>query len=293
MIAILLALGAAAAWAVGMTAAKPGVRAMDLVTYTVLRWTLVAALALFVALGTHSFIFPGWRGIAFAVLAGLVDCTFGGLFYLLAMERASAHRVIILSSTAPVWGVLGAVLVLGEPLLWTTFLAAGLVVLGTVFLAERRRATGPSPWIGGVLALITGMLWGFAETVPAKWALEAGLGPEMLLFIFAVSGGTGMLLIAPLLRRRIPRRVSPRGYLYVAVSATAGAFLGWLLWLNALGRAPASVLSPVRGSTLLFALVYSVLFLKERPTPRVLIGVVFVAAGVFVVSFASSGIPVG
>jgi drug/metabolite transporter (DMT)-like permease len=97
----------------------------------------------------------------------------------------------------------------------------------------------------------------------------------------------GMLLLAPLLRRRIPRRVSPRGYLFVVLSAVAGAFLGWLLWLYALGLAPASVLSPIRGSTLLFALVYSVLFLRERPSARSLVGVGFVAAGVFLVTLVS------
>ncbi len=287
MLAVLLAVTAAAAWAIGMTTAKPGVRAMDLVTYTMLRWALVSVLALAYVWGTGRWGVPGTSAALLAIGAGVLDCTFGGFFYLMAMERAAAHRVIILSSTAPLWGVVGSVLLLGEPFLWRTLGAAALVVVGAAFLTEPRHRSGPRSWAGAAFALITGLLWGFAETVPTKLALQQGLSAEMLLLLFSTSGGLGMLLLAPLLRKRIPRRVSPRGYLFVALSAVAGAFLGWLLWLYALDLAPASVLSPIRGSTLLFALVYSVLFLRERPTARSFVGVGFVAAGVFLVTLVS------
>lgn len=285
-IAILLAISAAAAWAIGMTAAKPGVRHIDLVTYTLARWLLVSVLALIYALVTQRLAFPGWWPVLLAAGAGILDSTFGGIFYLLAMERTSAHQTTTLSSTAPLWGVLGAVLVLGEPLLWEIMIAAGLVIAGAVFLTERRRSANPKAWLGAGFALITGILWGFAETVPAKLALQAGMSPETLLLVFALSGALGMFALLPILRPRIPRRVDRRGILFVVLSATGGAFLGWLLWLHALNVAPASVISPIRGSTLLFAFVYSIFFLKERPTSRAFIGIALVAAGVLLVSLS-------
>ncbi|MCK5828562.1 DMT family transporter [Candidatus Bipolaricaulota bacterium] len=283
-LAILFAISAAAAWAIGMTAAKPGIRHMDLVTYTLARWLLVSVLALVFGLVTQRLAFPGWWPILLAAGAGILDSTFGGIFYLLAMERTSAHQTTTLSSTAPLWGVLGAVLILGEPLAWHTMVAAVLVIAGAVFLTERGRATRPKAWLGAAFALITGLLWGFAETVPAKLALQAGMSPEMLLLIFALSGALGMFALLPILRPRIPRRVERRGIFFVVLSAVGGAFCGWLLWLYALSLAPASVISPVRGSTLLFAFVYSVLFLKERPTARAFIGILLVALGVLLVS---------
>ncbi len=283
-IAILLAISAAAAWAIGMTAAKPGVRYMDLVTYTLARWLLVSVLALVYALVTQRLAFPGWWPILLAAGAGIIDSTFGGIFYLLAMERTSAHQTTTLSSTAPLWGVLGAVLVLGEPLLWEIVAGAVLVIVGAIFLTKRGTKGEPKALLGAGFALITGILWGFAETVPAKLALQAGMSPETLLLVFALSGALGMFALLPILRPRIPRRVERRGILFVVLSATGGAFLGWLLWLHALNMAPASVISPIRGSTLLFAFVYSVLFLKERPTARALVGIALVAAGVLLVS---------
>jgi DME family drug/metabolite transporter len=283
-LAILLAISAAAAWAIGMTAAKPGIRHMDLITYTLARWLLVSVLAFIFGLVTHRLAFPGWWPVLLATIAGILDSTLGGLFYLMAMERTSAHQTTTLSSTAPLWGVLGAVLVLGEPLLWRVVFAAILVIAGAVFLTERRHSARPTAWLGAAFALITGVLWGFAETVPAKLALQAGMSPETLLLVFALSGALGVLALLPILRPRIPRRVERRGIVFVVLSAVGGAFCGWLLWLYALNLAPASVISPVRGSTLLFAFIYSVLFLKERPTVRAFIGIAAVAAGVLLVS---------
>ena len=285
-IAILLALLAAAAWAIGMAAAKPGGRHMDLVTYTLARWLLVSVLVLFYAFVTHRLAFPGWRPILLAASAGILDSTFGGICYMLAMERTSAYQTTTLASTAPLWGVVGAILVLGEPLLWRTVIAAILVIGGAWFLTPRRRSAKSWAWLGAGFALITGILWGFAETVPAKLALREGMSPETFLLVFSLSGALGTFILLPVLRPHIPRRVEFRGILYVLLSAIGGAFLGWLLWLHALNLAPASVISPVRGSTLLFAFMYSVLFLKERPTVRAFLGIALVAVGVLLVSLS-------
>ena len=74
---------------------------------------------------------------------------------------------------------------------------------------------------------------------------------------------------------------------YVLLAAAGGAFLGWTLWLSSLQRAPASVISPVRGSTLLFAFLYTLLFLRERPTLRAIAGAGCVLVGIVLVSLAS------
>ena len=285
-IAILLAISAAATWAIGMTAAKPGVRYMDLLTYTLARWLLVSLLALLHGTLTHGLAFPGWWPVALAAGAGVLDSTLGGIFYLLAMERASAYQTTTLSSTAPLWGVVGAILMLGEPLLWRTVIAAILVIGGAWFLTPRRHSDEPRAWLGAAFALIAGVLWGFSETVPAKLALQGGMSPATLLLVFSLFSVLGILILLPILRPHIPRRVERRGILFVVLSAIGGEFLGWLLWLHALNLAPASVISPVRGSTLLFAFLYSVLLLKERPTARAFIGIAMVAGGVLLVSLS-------
>jgi drug/metabolite transporter (DMT)-like permease len=285
--ALILALAASAAWGIGMTAAAPAIRYVDRLTYLIVRWGLVAVFALAFALITRQLAVPALEPAIWAAVAGLVDATAGGFFYLLALERASTYQVTTLSNTAPLWGVFGAVLLLGEPLRWSAAAAAGLVILGSIFLVQRVEGEARHRVTGALFALLTGVLWGVAETVPAKLALEQGLSPETLLFLFACAGCVGAAALLPFLRPRIPVRVETRGYLFVGLSGVVGAGVGWLLWLFSLERAPASVVAPVRGATLLFCLLYSVVFLRERPSPRSLVGVALAVGALLLVFFGS------
>jgi len=284
-VAILLALASGASWAIGMTIAKPVLRHMDVLSYMSGRWLLVAPVALLYAAVSGALVFNSGYAIGMAVLAGFIDSTLGGFFYLMAMKRTPAYQAATMASTAPLWGVTTAILVLGEPLRWEVLVAAFLVVSGAYFLVGRRLEIR-SHLTGSLFGLLTGFLWGFAETVPSKLALEHGLSPASFLLVFSCSGVVTIALITPFLRARFPRHVSRPGIALTALSAIGGAFLGWIFWLSSLNLAPASLISPIRGSTLIFSLIYSVLFLRERLTRRVLLGVLLVLAGVVLVSLS-------
>ena len=282
-LAILFALCAGATWAIGMTAAKPALERIDVLSYMLIRWTLVIPLVVLYGAITNTLILHGGSAVGWAVLAGITDAVLGGLFYLSAMRRIPAFQCTTLASTAPLWGVTTAILILGEPARWQVFVAAVLVVAGAYFLVGRRiRIRGHLA--GSFLALLTGFLWGVAETVPSKLALGGGLSPAALLLVFSASALAVLALITPVLRRRFPMHVEARGIGLTVFSGLAGAFLGWIFWLSSLNLAPASAISPIRGSTLVFSLLYSVLFLRERPSGRAVLGVALVLAGVVLVS---------
>jgi len=285
-LAIVLAVSAAASWAIGMTAAKPGVRHVDFLSYILVRWVIVAVLAAIYAAVARQFFVASWVGVGWAAVAGLTDAVAGGVCYLMAMQRTSAYQTTALSSTAPFWGVIASVIFLAEPVRWSAFVAAALVVLGAYFLINRGLGSVRKAQAGPFFAFLTGILWGIAETVPSKLALTAGLSPTILLLTFACTGVTGIALVRPFLRQRVPRRIDWYGMRFVLISAVPGAFSGWVLWLNALKLAPASVLSPVRGSTMLFAFLYSILFLHERPKPRAFLGLGLIFGGVLLISIA-------
>ena len=284
--AVLLALSSGATWAIGMTVAKPVLRFLDVLTYMLGRWLLVAPLALLYAVLTGTLEFSSAFAITMAALAGFIDSALGGFFYLMAMQRTPAYQTATLASTAPLWGVTTAILILGEPLRWEILVAAVLVVSGAYFLVGRRWSIR-GHLAGSLLGLLTGFLWGFAETVPSKLALEHGLSPASLLCIFACSGVVTIAVMTPFLRARFPRRITRRGLALTALGGIGGAFLGWIFWLTSLSLAPASLISPIRGSTLVFSLIYSILFLRERLTHRALLGVLFVLASVVLVSLSS------
>jgi len=286
-LAFLLAVAAAASWGVAMTVAKPGSRHLDPVTFLLTRWTLALGLALAVALAGGSLLFPGWQAVGFVILGSLMNAVIGWTLYLLAMERAPGYQVTALASTAPLWGVLGAILFVGEPFRWTALVAALLVIAGAFFLVREPSSTQRTSPFGALLAIVAGILWGVSESVPMNLATQHGMPPETSIVLFAITAILGITLLTPLFRRRLPRRVSRRGLWLAALSAVTGAFLGWFLWLNGLRLAPASLLAPVRGSTLLFTFIFSVVFLRERPTRWAIVGVALVFGGVLLVSLGS------
>ena len=286
--AFLLAVAAAASWGVAMTVAKPGSRHLDPVTFLLTRWILALILALLVAGIGGTLVFPSWDAIGLVVLGSFMNAVIGWTLYLLAMERAPGYRVTALASTAPLWGVLGAILFVGEPFHWAALVAALLVIAGAYFLVrERSSEEGESSLSGAALAIIAGILWGVSESVPMNLATQRGMPPETSIIVFALAAIAGIALLMPLLRRRIPGRRDRRGLWLAALSAVSGAFLGWFLWLNGLRLAPASLLAPVRGSTLLFTFVFSVVFLRERPSRWAIIGVGLVFGGVLLVSLGT------
>jgi len=286
-LAFLLAVAAAASWGAAMTVAKPGSRHLDPITFLLTRWAIALILALLVAGIGGTLVFPSWGAIGFVVLGSFMNAVVGWTLYLLAMERAPGYRVTALASTAPLWGVLGAILFVGEPFHWAALVAALLVIAGAYFLVRERSSEGESTLSGAVLAITAGILWGVSESVPMNLATQRGMPPETSIIVFALSALTGITLLMPLFRRRIPGRRDRRGLWLAALSAVSGAFLGWFLWLSGLRLAPASLLAPVRGSTLLFTFVFSVLFLRERPSRWAIIGVGLVFGGVLLVSLGT------
>jgi len=285
--AIVFALAAAASWGAAMTIAKPIVRYMDPLTFLLIRWAMALVPALAYGLIVHQLAFPGWIAIGYVALASLLNVIIGWTIYLIANQSAPAYQSATLASIAPLWGVVGAIVFLGEPLLWRVVIAGLLVVMGAVFLVRRKKGLrAPTSLLGAFLAILAGAFWGVSETVPTKLALQQGITSETLLVVLGCCTLVGMALLTPILRRRIPLRFNPRGLGLAALSAISGAFLGWFFWLQALGLEAASVLAPIRGSTLLFTFAFSVLFLRERPSRWAVLGVLLVFGGVLLVSIS-------
>jgi len=282
--ATLLALGAAASWGIAMTAAKPILRYMDPLSFLLLRWSIALIPAAAYGLLIHRLAFPGWPAIGWVALASLLNVVVGWTIYMLANQSAPAYQSATLASIAPLWGVIASIVFLGEPLEWRVLVAGLLVVAGAVFLVRPKALAIRSSLLGASLAVLAGVFWGVSETVPTKLAIQHGITSETMLVVLGCSTLLGMSLLTPLLRKRIARRFNPRGLWLVVLSAVSGAFLGWFFWLHGLRLAAASVLAPIRGSTLLFTFLFSVLFLRERPSRWAIVGVLLVFGGVVLVS---------
>jgi drug/metabolite transporter (DMT)-like permease len=72
-----------------------------------------------------------------AVLVGMVSYGVSIMLYISAAQIIGATRGQILFSAAPFWGIMGAALLLGEPINWTTIASIVLLSMGILFANVR------------------------------------------------------------------------------------------------------------------------------------------------------------
>jgi len=286
-IAILFAVCSAALWGGGQVIAKRGLEDTSLALFGFVRSLSALLFVIPFGLLTIGFPLPSFSLLVVAILGGILDSFIGTLLYMIALRTSPAHEVVPLANTAPFWGVVAAVVFLGEPPRLVSFAAAALVILGAYFLSSHKGRTGiPVSRFGPWLALAAGAMWGIAEIVPTKYCLSQGMAPTtyQLMVVAASGAGWGGYLLVRHWLRGVPWSINGVGI--AVLTGFTNLFLGWILWLYALDRAPASLISPVRGLVVLFGFVASILILKERPSRRSAIGVLLIIAGVTLVSIA-------
>jgi len=288
-IAILLATGAAIAWALGTVLSKPALRYMDMFSYAVIRPLFALVFVIPFGLFTSGFDYPGWKFLSIAAVAGVIDSFVGSILFYYAVNRVPAHEATSLANTAPFWGVVTSILILGERMQPILFIAAVFVVLGALFLVNRsdEKSMFRLSW-SALPALGSGILWGFVETVPAKYCLTGGMSVMTFQLVLICSSGIAWGIAALVRSRRTPLRFPRRGVALAFVTAILGYAVGWILWLSGVSMVPASLLSPVRGSMTLFTFLFSVVLLHERPSRRSAFGALFVLCGVLLVSIFGS-----
>src|SRR5258706_3239224 len=208
-------------------------------------------------------------------------------FLTFALTRLTGPTVAgTISSTTPLFAVLGAILFLGEPLSPAAAAGTAVIVLGVVALTARG-ADRPRAWAAWVILL---PLAGAAIRGGAQAAVKGGLvlWPDPFAAVLVGYTVSSVTIFAG--NRAFVTRsgASPerRGiFWFIAVGICNG--LGVLAMYAALNRGQVSVVSPLVATYPLFTLALSALFLREeRFGPRMLLGVALTVAGVVVLARA-------
>jgi len=221
------------------------------------------------------------RAVGLAALSGIIGELLAAEIYFVAMRRNPAHITISVGNTDPLWGALGAAALLGEGFRSNILASLLLVLTGTFMLAER--SEGESGWrIGILLTMLVAVLWGLSVPL-AKMCLNEGMTP---LAYQAVGTGAGVASCAAfwLLSGRPSGRISRRSLLLALASGFLAFFLGFVLWLGALGRESASALAPFLGGKVAFGFILSAALLRERVSARSVLGACLIVAGMAVVT---------
>ena len=227
-----------------------------------------------------------WGLLIGSVVIGIV---IGDQLYLHALKEIGVSRTMALVGTLPITTLIWEQLLLDVPITGTFIFGCVLAASGVVAIAHQshqsrdsRRERPARLKRGIVYALSTALLWGLSTTMlkPAMAnltnvqanSIRMPLVALALFGIWRLNQGRGNL-----------RDIGWRTFALIALTGLVGMGVGSYLYIEAvlfIGPAKTATLSSV---TPVISLILAAIFLKERFTARLLIGVALCVAGVLLV----------
>jgi len=222
------------------------------------------------------------------VATGVLSTAFGDSLFFFALPALGASLAVPVSSSVyPLLTLLIAAVALGEKITVTIVFGSLLVVLGIFLLLsqtrpavvpsldERRRITFDKRV--AVLLLIAAAVFYTASTVWLRVG-TGNLGPTSAGVLR--TGAAGVFLLSMLRPLEQSPRFDFRSAAWVAVAGVIGLGLGSLFYIAAVEEAGAGKTAVLTSTMPLFNLPLAVLFLKERVTPRIILGTITCVAGI-------------
>jgi drug/metabolite transporter (DMT)-like permease len=231
-----------------------------------------------------------WRPLALLGSAGVIHFIFGRLLGYNAFRLIGANRATVYTMTNRFYTVLFSVLFLGEAL--TYYIAFGVLLMfggAALITTEKKSATEPKKKLsrdevkGILFALGAALCWGITPVLikPGVEAIGSSSAGAFVSY-FAAAIVMGCLLTNGPRRKQLTQLPLKKSVLPMALAAvfTSG---GQLLYFTALGRSPASVVTPLLSIQVVFIFFLSFFINRkiEFFTPKVFIGMASTLAGTF------------
>ncbi|MCR9221092.1 MAG: DMT family transporter [Alphaproteobacteria bacterium] len=238
---------------------------------------MMAAQAVF-ALAALAFVpVPPWSVWPFILFSTVFHT---GYFLLLtAAYRVGdlSHVYPVSRGVAPLVVAAGAALAAGETLGPQATIALMLIVAGIASVAVARGKPVLEDRLALIYALGTGLCIAGYTLVDGLGAREAGGAASYILWL-NLFNGLPIIALALALRRGAQRRLDGSAWRMGALSGVVSLAAYWIvLW--AMTQAPLALVSAVRESSIVFALLFGVFFLKERLDLRKTVSIFLTVAG--------------
>lgn len=225
-----------------------------------------------------------WGGLlAGALFAGEFACIYIGLQY------TQASRLTVVLYCAPFWvALILPRFVAGEGLRGWQWLGLGGAFVGAALalgdgLWHPAAQAQPKAWVGDVLGLVAGLLWGLTTVVIRSTAVGRVAPAKQLLYQVGVSMAV-LPLVSLALGERWSLDLSAFAWASLLLQSLVGAFASYLAWTWMLAHYNATKMSSFVFLTPVFALLFGALWLGERVTPGLLAALALVAVGIVVVN---------
>lgn len=226
-----------------------------------------------------------WGLLFFSVTIGIAV---GDTLYLIALKEIGISRAIALSGTFPLTTMLWEAVLLDHPPSSSLLSGSLLVAAGVVFLSRQSSPEATADDIpvrlklGVFLSLVASLFWGLSS-VTLKPAIAH------LTLIQANAVRMPMVAIFLFFTRILPsekeslRAFDLRSFLIVASTGILGMGIGAHLFLYSINSSEVTKAVTLASTAPLFGMIMGAIFLKEKLTLRLVLGMACCMAGVWVV----------
>lgn len=280
-----MALGSAAAWAVGVILARQLGAHLPPLTLNLLKNGLVLVVLAPVALLVYAGDWPvlPMNDVAIVLVSGFIGIALADTLYFRALNELGAGRMGIIGNLySPLVLLLGFVF-LDERLGGAQWLGFALVAMGVLLVSRPpgEWRTHPQHTARGVLLGLCAIALMAVAIVMVKRTLETQplLWVTMLRLLGAIAG---LLLVSalPAMRRRMRFVASNVPWHRLVMAALVGQGLSMVLWLGGYKYTSASVAAILNECASVFLVVLAALWLREPLGRRAVVGVALTFTGI-------------
>lgn len=289
--AVVLLLACCAVWGLGQVAAKVSLAEVPPLTQAALR-SFGAALLL--AWWARARGLPLWQrdgsGRAGLLVGVLFAAEFACLF--IGLQFTSASRMVVFLYCAPFVVALGMPLLMRREGLDRVQVLGLLVAFAGVVWAYSEgfgvATAGPRQWLGDALGLAGAVFWALT-TLALRGSVLARALPEKTLMYQLLVSAVVLGVAAPLAGESLPTQISPATWWGLGFQTVVVTFASYLVWFWLVRHYPATRVASFTMLTPVFGLSLGALLLAEPVTPRLMIGLATVVAGIWFVNRPQAG----
>ena len=296
MMGELAALGAAICWTISAILYKEALLKTKPISANIVRLVctsiiLVAYLAIIGKFGVLMNL-PAYA-VVLACVSGIIGLGFGDTLYMMSLKLIGVARAVPITCVYPLFNLLWAVFLVGEPITLSVVLGAVTIVFG-IWLLRQETDVGTAETEKKILvkgvayALATAVMWSvsitmidMAVTLPETSSLDHALAINTIrVAAIAVS----LLVSAPIIDRGFGFLKMQRKTLAALIFGGIVALgLGWFFLTYSFINTLESRAVPISSTTPLFSTLLGIVFLHEKVTARNAVGSIMIVVGIFLI----------
>jgi DME family drug/metabolite transporter len=291
MIGELFALGAALSWAIAPILYRKALLNTKPISANIVRCTtnagvLVAALLLLGKVGALTALPIGT--MILVVVSALIGLGLGDTLYMIGLKYVGVSRAVPLASAYPLFSVVWAIFLLGQPLSLADVLGAAVIIFG-IWLLTREKSDehtgikGRLAFLGLVVSLVTAVVWSVSVTMMdvAASSITSFDANYAIVTLRIASVALFFMLLAPFLDKE-------HGFLKMKKSTVIGLCVGglvangvgWLLMNYSFLNISLTQATPISSTSPLFAAIAGFMLFNEKMTAKAVLGAIAIVAGI-------------